>query len=67
MLNKAFYYCILEPGIKAYEELLYAEYGNDITFDYLVLDQKGIIYQLRLLEATKRDDSDESEAEYRPG
>lgn len=67
VLSKAFYYCILEPGLRAYEELLYAEFGNDITFDYLVLDQKGIIYQLRLLEATTRELSDDSEPGSRRG
>jgi hypothetical protein len=65
VLSKHFYYFILEPGVKAYEELLYAEFGNDITFDYLVLDQKGIIYQLRLLDAAYRDESGGSESGYR--
>jgi hypothetical protein len=38
VLSKSFYYCIIEPGVKAYEELVFAEYGKDITFDQLVLD-----------------------------
>ena len=50
-VNKEFYYYIVEKGVKAYEDLLKSEFGNDIQFDFMVLDQKGIIYQLRMQEA----------------
>jgi hypothetical protein len=37
-VNKEFYFHVVEPGVKAYEDLLKSEFGNDIQFDYMVLD-----------------------------
>lgn len=50
---EASFFEVIRPSIEAYEEFLYHEYGKDVQFNYVVLDQKCIINQVRLLEASE--------------
>ena len=47
------FFKLIKPSIKAYEELLCEEFGQDISFDCVVLDPKGIIYQIRISDASE--------------
>lgn len=53
VLEAKFFFDYIEPGVRAYEELLCQEFGGDISFDFVVLDQKGIIYQLRIMDVSE--------------
>lgn len=48
---------VIRPSIEAYEEFLYHEYGKDVQFNYVVLDQKCIINQVRILEASEEQEA----------
>lgn len=38
VLEAKFFFDYIEPGVRAYEELLCQEFGGDISFDFVVLD-----------------------------
>lgn len=42
---------LLEPIVSAFEELIWQEFGRDIDFSNVVIDQKSVVYQIRAFEA----------------
>lgn len=40
----------IEGGLKAFENYLLNEFGQDVQFNYLVYERTGLIYQIRMRE-----------------
>lgn len=47
------FYPIIKPAIKAYEEHLIQEFGQHVSFDFIVLENLGISQQIRVSDASE--------------